>query len=323
MSNKSKDAALLHSERQFSYTLIDDYHSQFLDKKTGFFSEKYVSYRKCPVCGADDTVKILDKSGGTYVKCRACTMVYTNPGFTESALIEYYQKLDTKQGEIVSNESDFYTEIYTGGLMCIEEKQHTGSILDMGCSTGFFLDIAKTRGWRTAGIELGIKEAEECKTKGHKLYTSILEELVFDEGFDAITLWDVFEHLLDGKKYLRLLGDALNPNGLIFLQIPNSGALASKVMRASCRMFDGLEHVSLYNPKTIHMLADLSGFEVISMRTVISEVAVVNNYLSYDDPYFGKSDYDNFSGILNVLTEKIIHDSLLGYKIQVILRKKH
>ena len=37
------------------------------------------THRKCPVCGADDSVACWRKSGFTVVRCSGCGMRYTNP----------------------------------------------------------------------------------------------------------------------------------------------------------------------------------------------------------------------------------------------------
>lgn len=248
-------------------------------------------------------------------------MVYLNPIFKESALDEYYRKLETGQAIVVHGESDFYTEIYKKGLRSISKFVPRGKILDIGCSSGFFLDIAKRAGWKTYGIEVQEVEVKLCRGKGHILYTKKLEELNLREKFDVITLWDVFEHMPNGKEQLALFKTKLAPGGVIFMQIPNSDALAAKVMRERCNMFDGLEHVNLYNPRAIKLIAQKMGLRVRNMETVISEIAVLNNYLHYEDPYFGNMSYRD--KLLNIVSPRLIHKNLLGYKMQVVLARKN
>lgn len=320
MKNESKNARLLHEQRQNTYLLVEEYHKKFIDASTGRMFNHLKEERNCPVCNSINSSIIFDKSASTYVKCNECTMVYLNPILNPRAIIEYYNNLNTGQGDTVSTESRFYTEIYTMGLDSIEEyKKQAGNILDIGCSTGFFLDIAKGKGWRTTGIELGIDEAAKAEAKGHKLFKKTIDNLDPQEKFDAITMWDVLEHIPNGIDQLSMIKDHLNEKGILFLQIPNSDALAAKIMRGACRMFDGLEHTNLYNPKTIAILAMKTGYTLKSIRSVISEIAVINNYLDYLDPYSGQSQYEN--KVLNLLDEKFIHKNNFGYKLQVTLEK--
>ena len=319
MKNEAKSAKYIHGKRQFSYDKLESYHLQYMDENTNRFSDKYLELRACPVCNSNEHEFLFDKSGGTYVKCKSCTMVFTNPVFTEAALNEYYTNLDTGQAQIVEEDSDFYREIYTLGLDSIFKFINKGAILDIGCSSGFFLDIAKEKGLSTLGIELGVAEAELCEKRGHTVFTRPVEEVKFKEQIDVITLWDVFEHIPSPNKYLQSLSKILSDKGVIFMQIPSSGSLAAKIMRDKTKMFDGVEHVNLYNPSTIKKTVEVNGFEIVSMKSVISERSVINNYLSFNDPYTGDSEYG--SKVLDIMSEELIHENLLGYKMQIILKK--
>ena len=109
----------------------------------------------------------------------------------------------------------------------------------------------------------------------------------------------------------------LKPNGKIFLQIPSADALAAKMLKEECNMFDGLEHVNLYSHRSLKTLADRCDLAVISIETVIAEIGVMNNYLSYQSPYFG--DASPASSVIDLISEEQIHKNLLGYKFQVVL----
>lgn len=319
MKNEAQNAKELHEQRKKSYELVDEYHKKFLDGSTGKLFLHLRENRSCPVCESNEAVHIFDKSASSYFKCSSCTMVYLNPIMTTKATIDYYTNLNTGQGDVVSSDDKFYREIYTLGLDSIEHFLSRGSLLDIGCSTGFFLDLAKEKGWETSGLELGIDESAVAEKKGHKVFKSTIESLDPDKTFNVITMWDVLEHIPDGINQLNLIRDHLTDKGILFFQIPNSDSLAAKVLREDCRMFDGLEHTNLYNPLTVKKLAESCGFIVKEMRSVISEIAVLNNYLDYENPYFGLSQYNR--NILNLLDANFIHSNLIGYKLQVTLEK--
>jgi 2-polyprenyl-3-methyl-5-hydroxy-6-metoxy-1,4-benzoquinol methylase len=319
MKNETQNAKKLHEKRKNSYQLVDEYHKKFVDGTTGKLFDHLKETRNCPVCDSNLAVHIFDKSASSYFKCSSCSMVYLNPIMTQKATIDYYTNLNTGQGDTVSEDTGFYTEIYSLGIDSIENNIKGGRILDIGCSTGFFLDIAKNRGWDTVGIELGLDEAIVAESKGHKLFKNTIDVLSDDEQFDAITMWDVLEHIPDGIDQINKIRTHLKEKGILFFQIPNSDSLAAKVMRSACRMFDGLEHTNLYNPKTVEIIAEKCGFKIMNIRSVISEIAVMNNYLDYLNPYFGTSQYEN--KMLNLIDENFIHENFLGYKLQVTLEK--
>ena len=180
----------------------------------------------------------MKKGASSYYKCNECTMVYLNPILNEKATIEYYTNLNTGQGDTVSSESNFYTEIYTMGLNSINKYATSkNTILDIGCSTGYFLDICKNNNWETAGIELGISEGDIAKNKGHIIYTDLITDLDPNLTFDAITMWDVLEHIPDGLSQLNEIHKHLNKGGILFFQIPNSDALAGSDIKAPLPVF--------------------------------------------------------------------------------------
>lgn len=312
----------LHEKRMKMWDESILNHKKYIDPETGIFLEKYTEKRACPVCDSINELEIFYKEGGRYVKCQDCTMVYLNPVFQDFAIKDYYETNHTEQSEVVETDPDnFYVNIYNNGLDDIQKNSpQISKLLDVGCSSGSFLDLAKKRNIDTHGIELNRAEYQFAKDKGHTVHNELLEHINFNEKFDVVTLWDVFEHLIDGEFYLNEIKKILSEQGMIFLQIPSSDSLAAKILRKHCNMYDGLEHVNLYGAKTIKMLASKCGLEVLSLKTVISEIGVINNYLNYEDPYLGNTTNKEF--IPNLINEEQIHETLQGYKLQVILRKK-
>ena len=69
--------------------------------------------------------------------------------------------------------------------------------LDVGCSTGFVVEAARDRGWDATGIDLNPSAVEFGRSRGLDLRTVALDHAGFAAGsFDAISLFDVLEHLL-------------------------------------------------------------------------------------------------------------------------------
>ena len=298
-----------------------DYHKQFIDESTGLFQRQHTELRSCPVCKKNNYTPMFVKEGGNYVICCNCRMVYLNPVFTDSSLEHFYANNHSAQSETSDADISFYNRIYSKGLSLVEGiTTNHNRILDFGCSSGNFLTLAHQKGWNeSVGIELNAKEAEIARSKGHHVFSSI-EALIEDGGlFDLITLWDVFEHLKDGEKALRDFKNLLTKDGVILLQVPNAGSLAAKIMHEKCNMFDGLEHVNLYSPDTIETLAKNCGFDVLAIKTVISEINVLQNYLNYEDGYTGSQP--SVSSLFPEIDEKYILDNNLGYKMQVAIRR--
>jgi len=312
----------LHEKRMKMWNESMKNHIKYIDSKTGIFLEEYTENRVCPVCQSNNEVEIFYKAGGRYVKCQDCTMVYINPVFKDSAIKSYYEDNHSEQAEVVESDTDnFYINIYTNGLNKISKfYPNISKLLDIGCSSGTFLDLASKQNIDTFGVELNQSEYQLAVSKGHVVYNNLLENINFNQKFDVITMWDVFEHIKDGKFYLNLMKTHLTEKGVIFLQIPSSDSLAAKILREHCNMYDGLEHVNLYGVETIKQLAEKCNLKILNLNTIISEIGVINNYLNYENPYLGNTKNKDF--IPNLINEKEIHETLQGYKLQIILGKK-
>ena len=292
-------------------------HNFFIDNSTGFFRDEFIEERACPACQKNQTNKLFVKSGGQYVKCISCAMVYLNPVFTDESLIQYYTNNKVEQGIVVADDMSFYHELYSQGLTSAHKKTERGNLLDIGCSTGIFLDVARDKGWNTFGLELNKIEFSVAKEKGHNVFNTLLEDIKFTNKFNIISLWDVFEHIKDGNKTLMLIKDLLTNDGVILLQIPSIDSLAARIMQDKCNMFDGLEHVNLYGVNSLKTLVDNNNLEILDIQSVIPELGVLNNHLNYQDPY--KGDSNNFNSVLNLFSDEQVLNSLLGYKLQVVI----
>lgn len=311
----------MHLKRKAMWDASMKNHVGYLDPETQLFADRYLEERTCPACDSADHRFLFHKSGGSYVACSQCKMVYLNPVFKDDVLENYYRNNHQLQGETVASDIEFYAKLYRKGLKSIEQHLGaTGRVLDVGCSTGSFLDIAKQAGWLCHGLELNQTEAKIAKGKGHAVQENLLSKAEFSEKFDAITLWDVFEHIKDGYSFLKEARKSLRPSGLVFVQSPSRDALAARILQSQCNMFDGLEHVNLFGIDSLEKLCERAGYEVVSYETVIAEIGVINNYLEYDDPYLGSSK--NSQSTLGVIDETWIHEQKIGYKFQTCLRAK-
>lgn len=139
-----------------------------------------------------------------------------------------------------------------------------GTSLDVGCATGQFAASMAGRGWRASGVDL----SAYCVGRARELYPSV----VFHHGtladvpgrFDVISYLDVFEHLDDPRRELAAIGQALNPGGVLFLELPNQDSVDAEILGAQY-LFD--EHLYFYGPHTIELLLANCGFDVLDVSS--------------------------------------------------------
>lgn len=316
----------LHTKRMALWNASMDNHKRYLDESTGLFGDAFMERRNCPVCDADESLELFQKSGGIYCRCARCGMVFLNPVMRDEHLRDYYRGNHDVQSQIVKDDGDFYSALYNKGLDLAEAEIGAAggdtprSLLDIGCSAGGFLDIAARRGYRTTGLELNAEEAAVCRRGGHEVVETTLEELDGTRRFDLISLWDVYEHVKDGRSLLSKAREHLTEGGAVFIQSPTQDALAARILQERCNMFDGLEHVNLYSHANLEAMADRCGMKVARIQSVIPETGVIANHLDYQHPYLGASDGASLR--LAGFDAETILGRNLGYKFQAVLIRR-
>ena len=127
-----------------------------------------VHHDVCPVCNNYNispllTVKDHTVTGNEFViwQCQQCTVRFTQDVPSEDKIGEYYKAeeyishTDTSKGLInkLYKKVRQFTLKQKSSLIISETGIKQGSILDLGCGTGSFVDVMKEKGWKVAGIE--------------------------------------------------------------------------------------------------------------------------------------------------------------------------
>jgi 2-polyprenyl-3-methyl-5-hydroxy-6-metoxy-1,4-benzoquinol methylase len=144
-----------------------------------------------------------------------------------------------------------------------------GRLLDVGAATGFFLDLARKRGWQVTGVEPSAHAAAMGRAKGIDVTTGILDDCDFPENsFDAITLWDVIEHVPEPMSTLRKVNRLLKPSGVLAINTPDSSSLVATLMGMKWHLIVPPEHLNLFHKKSLRRAVEASSFTILSEEKV-------------------------------------------------------
>jgi 2-polyprenyl-3-methyl-5-hydroxy-6-metoxy-1,4-benzoquinol methylase len=144
-------------------------------------------------------------------------------------------------------------------------KPHTERhLLDFGSGWGFFLATAQEQGWRTCGLEpLPASSVYARATFGLHIITDTLHANTFTpQSFDAITAFQVFEHLPHPEKDIHHLYNALQPGGIILIEVPNYDTWSMRLLKSRHRHFVQ-DHLNFFSIHTLGQLMVNNGFQVI------------------------------------------------------------
>ena len=111
----------------------------------------------------------------------------------------------------------FYRDLVTKHLA----NRQSPAVLDMGCAFGAFLSVLPGD-WDRYGIDVSEYSIEQAKKMlpGVKLASAILENCPFPGPFDAITAFDVVEHIPDIEAIREQIHDRLKPGGIFVFVVP-------------------------------------------------------------------------------------------------------
>ena len=137
------------------------------------------------------------------------------------------------------------------------ELQPGAQLLDVGCGTGFFLEGAAAY-LDVAGLDPSAQAVAFCASRG---LAGVRLGGVADLGrlearFDAVTFFDVIEHLQDDVGALRLAHGALHPGGKVFVSVPAYQWLWS-------HHDDAHGHQRRYTASLLRALLEEAGFQQV------------------------------------------------------------
>jgi SAM-dependent methyltransferase len=221
----------------------------------------------CNLCGKNDFDAVRTsvdfdfhpEEAFTYVKCRNCGFVYLNPRPEGPEMVAYYPS----DYYMVPRDS-LYDFSRFDRVKYISEKQPAGKILDIGSNMGFFIKGMEQAGWDVYGCELSKFACDHAKgALGLKnIVCSDFQNAEYPGNFfDAITLWNVIEHLNDPIKALHKAYGLLKKGGIIYIDTQNYTSLLSKVFKGNWYQLDAPRHLFQFTPDTLNKALALPGFK--------------------------------------------------------------
>ncbi len=139
-------------------------------------------------------------------------------------------------------------------------------LLDVGCSTGWFLEYARSQKCDVYGVELSPYAAKQAIAKLGKgrVQNALLECSTFEKSaFDVVYSNQVIEHTPDPVRFLSVITEYLKCGGLLVLGTPNGDSLAMKYLGGNWASTQKPDHLVFFNPANLRGLVERQGYEVI------------------------------------------------------------
>jgi SAM-dependent methyltransferase len=234
----------------------------------------------CPICGStaigayvEAMTNVLDRSSlgssritvshGTILRCHSCGFGFSESRLTEQELAELYRNLDH---EIYEAESDGRARTAEQHFKIVGRLVNSGSLLDVGCASGGFLQVCLRNGFQVTGVEpaqqFAARAAAAVRGKGEVFCATLQEAQLRDHSFDVITLWDVLEHVADPVDFLRKCESLLKPDGYLFANVPDIASLQATLLGRRWPLLLP-EHFNYFTRNSLNLCATKAGLTLV------------------------------------------------------------
>lgn len=229
----------------------------------------------CVVCGSHDASPFMAHPPYAIVTCAGCGLRFLSPRPTPEAIESLYAETYYHSEDSVSRGYSAYTAEAENWRLTFKDRLRylpaNGKLLDVGAAAGFFVEQARLASWEAEGIEPSEWASRYAREElGQPVATGTLEGAAFPEAsFDAVTMWEVIEHLPDPRAFLAEVARVVKPGGILAFSTPDAGSLVARLTGQRWLGWHKVpEHLYYFDRRSLERLLAGSGFEVIEQRYV-------------------------------------------------------
>lgn len=224
------------------------------------------------------------------VKCKDCGLLRVDPRFEEEELKMVYSSDEVAGGgwlglrEVLQEDAPLnkaredqlstqcIVQSFTHKAKLVEEACNAADkslrVLDIGCGKGFFLKAMLDRGHEVAGIDLNpdrvtfARDTLDLQNVYHSSFTDFAHNLPSTQ-FDAVTLWDVIEHVGKPLDLVRRVKPLLRPGGRLLIYTMTLDSLTYKIFGKKWYYIFPAQHLYYFSNGTMQQLYERAGYEYL------------------------------------------------------------
>ena len=206
------------------------------------------------------------------VECTACAMSFHRHILSSPDLSRLYGEWINDQ-QVKAFEADWYRDHPRDDhahavnmaryLRCIRRATHwQAKVLDFGCGAGEFVAAAAGVGFEATGIDFSATRQEQSQRSGVRIVPT-LADLPPGYRAEAVTMFEVLEHLADPRGTLRDLARHMTDDGIVLVTVPDCEGITTPTTWEDFTRVQMLEHVNHFTAGTLDSMFARSGFEHI------------------------------------------------------------
>ena len=234
----------------------------------------------CDLCGTTftrESARILVKDGHSIVRCPTCGLVRRATLPTRDELHDIYGRayFDAAAGALATREgyldyvadADVHRANARRRLRLLAAFTQPGTLLDVGCAAGFFVDESSRNGWQARGVDVSSEMVEWGRRHSSSdLHVGTLRDVPPDRAESCVTMWDYVEHALDPRGDVEEAYSRLRPGGVLALSTGDAGSALARVSLEHWHLMTPRHHNFFFTRATMRRLLESVGFEVLYLR---------------------------------------------------------
>jgi len=218
----------------------------------------------------------------SYVKCKECATIYTNPRLTDEGNRRFYNEFKENVEEFskapIENSvsanvgSARYTYKMFNAFADLElaaalsnkvsssRKKPALKLLDYGCGYGYLLRLSKVFGIDAKGVELSQLRIAECRALG--LTAGTADQILGDEKYDIVISQSVIEHSNRLDTYIENIAMSLEKGGVFLCNGLYVKTIEIEQNRGRYKLVHPISHLTMFTKSSLRKFLNNNGFRI-------------------------------------------------------------
>jgi 2-polyprenyl-3-methyl-5-hydroxy-6-metoxy-1,4-benzoquinol methylase len=202
------------------------------------------------------------------VQCRQCGLVYVDPRRRPADILKDYESvadsryLQEREARLATFGCNIRPLEELAGHSRRQDSTNGRRLLDVGAHVGVFVEVAQGRGWKACGLEPSRWAVEKGRMRGLDMIQGTLRDAELEAAsYDAVTMWDVVEHLVDPMGDIHEVARLLRPGGVYCAHTINIDSTLARVMGKRWPWLVEM-HNYFFSPQTLGAMVEKAGLRV-------------------------------------------------------------
>ena len=183
--------------------------------------------------------------GGSLYHCRTCYLSFRYPQLSKKELNKQYE---SESKETRKRAPGSRSDLNLARKWIDDQFERGSKVLDVGCFDGDFLQELEDD-YDRFGIEINQFAANRASERGINIIGRDFDKLSnLNYEFDIIVAFNVVEHVVDPKIFLKSLANIVRPGGMVIVSTGNTNAPSWRLMGSQYWYCAIAEHISFINP---------------------------------------------------------------------------